>query len=299
MQQLTEDQRRIRFWRPDSPFVAGMFRVEREQSPKTTYSEHFSLVVIYEGAFEGWYRGELRTHVAGALELKEPGEVHRHVRVAAPVTLQGVALSHESVSEAASALGVRDTPHFKAAGFAAGERPTQLAFELHAALVRSDAPEIERATLVAETLAELLAVTPRANVGRAPRAVRLARAYLHDELAEKITLQALADHAGLDKFHLVRAFRASVGLPPYEYLTHVRVAKAKQLLEHGASVAAAARALGFYDESQLHRHFRRIVGVTPGRYARSFVSETRTRQHRPSQRLVPAGNSPHDPIPSY
>jgi AraC-like DNA-binding protein len=46
----------------------------------------------------------------------------------------------------------------------------------------------------------------------------------------------------------VRAFRAEVGLPPYEYLTHVRVWKAKQLLERGALVADAAHAVGFYDE---------------------------------------------------
>jgi AraC-like DNA-binding protein len=32
----------------------------------------------------------------------------------------------------------------------------------------------------------------------------------------------------------------------------------------------------FYDESQLHRHFRRIVGVAPGAYARSFVKNLPT-----------------------
>ena len=100
-------------------------------------------------------------------------------------------------------------------------------------------------------------------------------------VTEKITLDALAEHAGLDKFHLVRAFRAEVGLPPYEYLTHVRISRAKELLQRGMRVAEAAQAVGFYDESQLHRHFRRIVGLPPGVYARSFVSSDRTGQHRP------------------
>ena len=64
--------------------------------------------------------------------------------------------------------------------------------------------------------------------------MRRARAFLHDALADKITLDDLAEHAGLDKFHLVRAFRAEVGLPPYEYLTHLRVSRAKELLRRGA-----------------------------------------------------------------
>ncbi|MFT3775973.1 MAG: helix-turn-helix transcriptional regulator [Minicystis sp.] len=114
--------------------------------------------------------------------------------------------------------------------------------------------------------------------------MRRAREYLHDAVAEKVTLDALADHAGLDKFHLVRAFRAEVGLPPYDYLTHVRVARAARLLARGASAAEAAQAVGFYDESQLHRHFRRIIGLTPGRFARSLAEpRARTGQHRPSR----------------
>jgi AraC-like DNA-binding protein len=92
---------------------------------------------------------------------------------------------------------------------------------MHDALVRDDATEIERATLVAETLSEILGTSPP-SMARAPRAVRRARAFLHDTLADRITLDALAEHAALDKFHLVRAFRAEVGLPPYEYLTRPR-----------------------------------------------------------------------------
>jgi AraC-like DNA-binding protein len=163
---------------------------------------------------------------------------------------------------------------------------------MHDALVRDDATEIERATLVAETLGEIVCGGPP-PWGRAPRAVQRARAFLHDALADKITLDELAAHAALDKFHLVRAFRAEVGLPPYEYLTHLRVARARELLQRGAIVAAAAQAVGFCDESQLHRHFRRIVGVAPGAYARSFAA-VRTRQHRTRRAAVSEASSRHE-----
>lgn len=304
--QATDDHRRVQFWQPDSPSVTGMLRVEREDRAQTTYSDHFSVVAIYEGAFDGWYHGAVRTHVAGAIKLKEPGEVHRSTRVHAPYTIQGAGFSPELVAAAAEALGLRGPVHFRAPGFDAGERATQLAFAMHAALVRPDAPEIERATLVAETLSEILVAGPQASWmrGGASRAVRLARAFLHDALADKITLDALAEHAGLDKFHLVRAFRAEVGLPPYEYLTHARVSRAKELLRRGMLVAEAAQAVGFYDESQLHRHFRRIAGITPGRFARSFTGPKsltgaeRTSQHRPSGARARAAQSLHEPTHS-
>jgi len=272
-----------------------MFRVDHEDRVKTTYSEHFAVVVVYEGAFDGWYRGAVHTHVSGALKLKEPGEVHRDLRVHTPFTLQGAGFSTQAVAAAAGALGLRGPVHFKVPGLDARERATRLAFAMHAALVRADAPEIERDTLVAETLNEILCTstqsTPVRGGERAPRAVRLARAFLHDAIADKITLDDLADHAGLDKFHLVRAFRAEVGLPPYEYLTHVRISRAKELLQGGVRVAAAAQAVGFYDESQLHRHFRRIVGITPGRFSRSFTGSERTSQHRPSEARATAAHS--------
>src|SRR4051794_22110495 len=97
----------------------GMFRVDHEDRLRTTYSEHFYVAVVYEGAFDGWYRGGVRTHVAGAITLKEPGEVHRGVRVHVPFTLQGAGFSLQTVGAAAAALGLRGPVHFRAPGFGA------------------------------------------------------------------------------------------------------------------------------------------------------------------------------------
>jgi AraC-like DNA-binding protein len=286
-------RRQVRFWRPDTASVTSMVRVEHEDRTRVTCVELFVVLIVCEGAFDGWYRGQVRTHVAGSLKLKEPGQVHRDLKVHAPFTLQGAAFSPELMASAADALGVHGAVQFKAHSFAPGERATRLAFAMHEALVRESATEIERATLVAETLGELISPSSSSR-SRAPRPVRRACAFLHDALADKVTLDDLAQHAGLDKFHLVRAFRTEVGLPPYEYLTHLRVSRARELLRRGALVAEVAQIVGFCDESQLHRHFRRIVGMPPGAYARGFVSSERTRQYRP--RRPSAGDLPsaHD-----
>ena len=60
-------------------------------------------------------------------------------------------------------------------------------------------------------------------------------------------------------------------MPPHRYLTHLRIAQAKRLLREGVRASDLAPLLGFYDQAQLTRHFRRIVGTTPARFAKAPV----------------------------
>ncbi len=99
--------------------------------------------------------------------------------------------------------------------------------------------------------------------------VARARAMLDARLTETTDLEALAAHARLDKFRLCRAFREQVGLPPHAYVTHRRVALAQGFLADGMSQTEVAARVGFYDQSLLHRHFKRILGFTPGAFARA------------------------------
>jgi AraC-like DNA-binding protein len=282
----SDDTPRVRYWRPPSCPDLFLLRAERQARAWTTVSEHYAIVVVYEGAYEGWYRGAMHTHLAGQLKLKEPGEVHRHGQVFEPFSIQGAVFAPELVAQAAEAQGLSGPVHFRVATLGADAPATARAFAMHAALTHPETTPLEAGTRVTEALSEILATctergTPRPG-GRAPRAVRRARDFLQDGLAEKVTLDALAEHAGLDKFHLVRAFRAEVGVPPYEYLTHLRVARASVLLARGVPAAEAAQAVGLYDESQLSRHFRRMIGMTPGRFARQLDAPSRrSGQHRP------------------
>ena len=59
--------------------------------------------------------------------------------------------------------------------------------------------------------------------------------------------------------------RTQIGLPPHTYLTHLRIARAKELLLRGVRASDVAPLVGLYDQAQLTRHFRRLVGTTPAR----------------------------------
>lgn len=272
---------RIEHWRLDGLDGLRMYRVEDVATPLSVYSDQYGVMVILQGAFDGWYRGDEHTLATGGLKLKEPGEVYRDVRIHAPVTLQGAGFAADLVDEVARTLGIPRPVHFVPLEPGRAPRATALATAMHEALAERGPVTPELQALVTETLTEVLATcTERGEVPvrhKAPRAVRRARDYLRAHLSDPVTLDALAAHAGADKFHLIRAFRAEVGMPPYEYLTRLRVARAAELLAAGMTGAQVAHTVGLFDESQLHRHFRRIFGVTPGSFAR-----TMHRQHRPS-----------------
>ncbi|MBA2677005.1 MAG: AraC family transcriptional regulator [Ktedonobacteraceae bacterium] len=99
--------------------------------------------------------------------------------------------------------------------------------------------------------------------------IHKARHYLDEHYAENISLGELAALVNLSPFHLLRAFRNQVGLPPHTYQTQTRVLQAKRLLRLGISCIDTALTVGFADQSHLSKHFKRIVGVPPGQYLHS------------------------------
>jgi AraC-like DNA-binding protein len=148
---------------------------------------------------------------------------------------------------------------------AAGDTRGAAFQRLHRA-VQAGAGRLALEVAVAEAISALAAIGSAKCEYTRP--VRRAIELLRERLDDEVTLDALADHAATDKFHLCRAFRTQVGLPPHAYLTRLRIMRAKQLLAAGVKPSEIAPRVGLYDQSQLNRHFRRIVGTTPGAYAR-------------------------------
>jgi AraC-like DNA-binding protein len=148
---------------------------------------------------------------------------------------------------------------------------------LHAAL-EAPATRLERDERLAEWLRALIdrssAVRPRLSPLSPPdqRALRRASDYLGDRPERNVGLDELAAVAGIGKFRLIRLFRAHTGLPPHALQVAHRIRSARRLLEAGETIAATAATAGFADQSHLHRHFQRSLGLTPGEYQRRLRS---------------------------
>ncbi|MEO0974409.1 MAG: AraC family transcriptional regulator [Pseudomonadota bacterium] len=91
---------------------------------------------------------------------------------------------------------------------------------------------------------------------------------LHERLAERLTLEELAQSLGYSSWHLARMFKEYTGLPPHRYqlLLRVRHSLAMLTTRPWRPVADIAAELGFADESHYRRHFKRFMGVTPTQY---------------------------------
>ena len=81
-------------------------------------------------------------------------------------------------------------------------------------------------------------------------------------------LEQMAAAACLSAYYFARQFKAATGLPPHQYVIARRVERAKQQLQAGTdrSLAEVAADAGFSDQSVFCRHFKRLVGVTPGQF---------------------------------
>jgi AraC-like DNA-binding protein len=112
-----------------------------------------------------------------------------------------------------------------------------------------------------------MAPPPRARGGLAPGAMRRVREYVEAHLEDSIDLTTMAAIAGLSVHHFARGFKHSAGVTPHHYLTRMRVERARDMVAHtDLSLSEISYAVGFSDQSHLARHFRLVLGVTPGQF---------------------------------
>lgn len=235
--------------------------------------EGYAIGVIEGGAEQFKYRRSLHVAPRGSIVLINPGEMHTGEAATEHgwmyrMLYPDISLLQRAASEMAGKQ--QGIPFFPSPVVDDPQLATQL-MQLHAALERSPSA-LERDSRFLWVFAQLIARHADAHASLQPIRgrqtwVQQARDYLEDHYAENVTLEQLASFVHVSPFHLLRVFRDAVGLPPHNYLTQVRVRRARQLLQASLRPAEVALAVGFTDQSHLTRHFKALVGVTPARYA--------------------------------
>jgi AraC-like DNA-binding protein len=103
-----------------------------------------------------------------------------------------------------------------------------------------------------------------APLGAGQRRLLRVRDYLRSNASRDVSLKELALEANVSRVYLSRAFERYFGAPPHVYLNSIRLARAKQLLLAGVSLADAAAIAGFADQSHFNRRFKGATGLSPG-----------------------------------
>lgn len=95
--------------------------------------------------------------------------------------------------------------------------------------------------------------------------------YMDANYASRITLDELAAHVHLHPNYLCSIFKGHSGQTVLEYLTALRIAKARYLLSKGnLSISQAAEQVGFNDTDHFSRTFKSLVGISPSAYRRAY-----------------------------
>ena len=260
---------RVDYFRPAAVPGTEMLAACDSSRPWRVFHERYALCSCHAAA-AGWrYRGKQHFLEDGSSMLLEPGEMHVNTRVHKPSDFKALFIEPELFVRMAEELGVSGTPHFR---FAQSEdRGLSAAHYEFCASVAADAIALEQQSIFAVCLRRMFGYIERVprglTVGYERQSLERAREYVHERFHESVRLDELVAVTGLSRFHLLRSFARRFGLPPHAYQIRLRVERASALLRTGMPPSVVASVVGFADQSHFTRHMRRIMCVTPARYA--------------------------------
>lgn len=225
--------------------------------------------IVAKGAMNSYARGATHTLSAGTVFLINPEEVH----APEPVVPHGWVLrafyfSNDFYTELSQGLGLGDVRFSEL--FVKNELLTQSLLSLHRSLEQSETRlELESKMLsifgdVAQHYAQVR--LKDRNYKSEHQKITRAKEFLIENHRRAITLKELAEIVEFSPYHLLRTFRSTIGLTPHDFLTQIRVERAKRLLRLGNTISDIAVDTGFVDQAHFTRRFKEIVGVTPGQY---------------------------------
>jgi AraC-like DNA-binding protein len=280
MMQLNE---KIVWSSPPSLLGVVTLSAENSQRPWCVYHETYTIFNVNPlskergvscGSSEAeWiYRRKSHYAVPESVNLIEPGELHRNTKTPPPNPFSALMIDPIMMNDIAAEAGMALNPHFKQA--VTRDPFLYRSFvELHAVLEQETTLLHQQSAFVAcigALLRDHCEDRSQSVSDSSRRCLERARECLTEHFEQTITLNQLADIAGLSRYHFLRAFTREFGLTPHAYQLQIRIERVCRWLECGGIASEAATRAGFADLSHLIRHFKSALGVTPAQYIKAF-----------------------------
>lgn len=127
---------------------------------------------------------------------------------------------------------------------------------------------------ITDILTSFLLYTPMKT--NSPDYVKMAEkaiSYINEHFEEKLTVEELASHVGLSKYHFIRTFKKETGFTPHEYIINTRINTAKYLLKNTKlPIKDICYNTGFSYESVFCSAFKKHQGCTPLEYRTLMIN---------------------------
>ena len=256
-------------WREDA--FPGL-ELMKAQYINHSFPRHFHtsyvIQVIEEGINQFECEGKLYTAGPGTIVIFNPGQIHNGMSLGKEgVKYRVLYPTVELFTEISLSIGGTPEPVFLAPLYY-DSYVSEKILRTHK-IIETNPNSLEAESSLCLTLSELIqkyCYNTKKEITPARFEVELVCEYILENIDKKISLNDLSRIAGLSKFHLLRTFQRCMGLTPNEYIINVRINMAKKLLRENYPPIEVAQKTGFYDQSHFNRHFKGIVGTTPGRY---------------------------------
>lgn len=161
----------------------------------------------------------------------------------------------------------------------ASSQPDPLLFQISLALNAEIAAGYPGGRLYGDSICNFLAVhllknysnlapkIPQHEGGLNQPNLRRVLDYIDSFLDRNLSLEALANVAGISKYHFISSFKQSMGMTPHQYVIQQRIKRAKELLrDRTLTISEISLACGLTNQSHFTRLFRKHTGVTPRTY---------------------------------
>lgn len=228
------------------------------------FHDHYVVMIVDEGVNEGVCEKKRYQVTANDILIINPGEIHtgssyqgRYLRYSALYVDVDFFTRHLPI-------GHNSPPVFTSLI----EKNNPLARELKELIQSTRAEEslFELEEKKVQTFGKLVnfSVSKKLKPIPSPTAtVRKVQNFIREQYNQQFSLETLAKYAGLSQYHLIRTFKHTVGITPFQFLRNCRIEEAKRELLANKAIAEVALNVGFYDQSHFHKHFKLVTGVTP------------------------------------
>ncbi|MEI9810977.1 MAG: AraC family transcriptional regulator [Bacteroidota bacterium] len=234
------------------------------------FHDHYVIELVVKGADSFYCDGKSYTAYNNQLVLINPGEVHTGSTIA-DTSLRYFSLypDKKALQQVAGALDITVSPDLNF--HQCLHEPSSLTHKLTALFhsLHTNDDTLQQQEIFFDCMQALLQQAGKTTTepDRTDTRIKLLTDFIHSHFKEEISLQQMAGLVNLNPFHLVRLFKKTIGVSPYDYLLILRTEYAKQLLRKDYKVQDAAQQAGFYDTSHFNRSLRKIAGTSP----RSFL----------------------------
>lgn len=256
--------RQARMW----PVRAGRSLAKPNYRAGPKRIECFSLHFIHGGLLRLKYGEKTVVLQRGDLFCLFPDRTYYYETASAEQTLSmsWLALDGERVPPLLQQSGLSpDKPYREKAVTPQVKKTADQAIHKLAGIERwNPAAALELQGLISLLFSELLSAASKPPSAEPDDWLKECLAYMELHASEGITVQQAADYAGLHRSYFSSAFTRHVGMPPAKYLQHIRMEKAKRMLEDtNASVTEIAYTLGYSNLGSFSRAFKTHCKIPP------------------------------------